>query len=128
MATHCANRRCRAGIRETCQSHFDNIPGVWDVVQNTVVDGDQAAVEFIASWDQPTDENPRARGQLRIAAFITVRDDKIVRDVSYFDRQEFSQNYQVATENQVPISADQFVQCEFHCQRQSTSVATLLVE
>jgi hypothetical protein len=42
-----------------------------------------------AGWTQPSKEDPNARGQLRIVAFIAVRDDRIIRDINYFDRQEF---------------------------------------
>jgi len=86
----------REGIRENYQGHFDHIPGVWDSVRNMVIDGDQAAIEFIASWNQPTVDDPAARGELRIGSFITVREGRIVRDITYFDRQEFAENFRRA--------------------------------
>lgn len=79
-------------VRTVYDDHFNNIPGVHDAVQGIVAEGEHGAVEFIASWDQPTDENPNARGQLRIASFITVEKGKIVRDITYFDRVELAQN------------------------------------
>ncbi len=85
----------REGIRATYQGHFDNIPDVHDAVQNIVAEDDRAAVEFIASWAQPTEDDPDARGQLRIGSFITVKDGKIISDITYFDRVEFGENYKV---------------------------------
>ncbi len=82
----------RDRIRETYQGHFDNIPDVHDSVQNIVAEGENGAVEFIASWSQPTADDPDARGSLKIAAFLTVRDGKIVKDITYFDRVEFKEN------------------------------------
>ena len=82
------HRTGREHVREIYQDHFDNIPGVHDAVQNIIAEGDQGAVEFIASWDQPTKDDPNARGNLRIAAFITVKNGKIIQDISYFDRKE----------------------------------------
>ena len=82
-------------IRETYAGHFDSIPGVHDAVTNIVVEGAQGSVEFVASWNQPTEGDPDARGTLRIASFITVKNGKIVRDISYFDRVEMTQNMQL---------------------------------
>lgn len=65
-------------IRATYKDHFDNIPGVYDEVTRIVADGDQAAVEFTASWDQPTEEDPSARGTLKISAFLKIQDGLII--------------------------------------------------
>jgi uncharacterized protein (TIGR02246 family) len=73
-------------VREEYQSHFENIPGVHDEVVRIIADGNQAAVEFTASWEQPTEDEPDARGVLHIAAFITIENGKIVEDIAYFDR------------------------------------------
>lgn len=81
-----------AAIRENYTGHFDNIPAVHDAVQNIVVEGTRGAVEFVASWDQPNEDDPKARGSLRIASFITVEKGKIVRDITYFDRLELDDN------------------------------------
>lgn len=85
----------RAAVREIYYAHFDNIPGVHDAVQNIIVEGDEGSVEFIASWDQPTEDDRSARGNLRIAAFITVKDGKIIQDVTYFDRMELAENMNI---------------------------------
>ena len=79
-------RSGREVVREIYQGHFDDIPGVHDAVQNIVAEGDRAAVEFIATWDQPTEDDPDARGSLRIAAFLKVKDGLIVEDFTYFDQ------------------------------------------
>jgi ketosteroid isomerase-like protein len=80
-----------AAVREIYDAHFDNIPGVHDAVQKIIADGTQGSVEFVASWDQPTEDDPGARETLRIAAFITVKDGLIIQDISYFDRMELAQ-------------------------------------
>ena len=82
-------------VREIYDGHFDNIPGVHDAVQTIITDGDQGAVEFIASWDQPTEDNPTARESLKIASFITVKNGKIIKDITYFDRMELSEKMTV---------------------------------
>ncbi len=81
-----------AAVREVYDDHFANIPDVYDAVQRIVVEGNYGAVEFIASWSQPTESDAEARGRLRIASFITIENGKIVRDMTYFDRVELSQN------------------------------------
>lgn len=90
----------QAVVREIYANHFADIPNVHDEVRNIVIDGDQGAVEFIATWDQPSDSHPDARGKLRIAAFLIVQNGKIVKDIAYFDRQEFSNNMTVEAELQ----------------------------
>ena len=82
-------------VREIYQGHFDNIPGVHDAVQNIVAEGDRAAVEFIATWEQPTEDDPGARGSLRIATFIMVIDGKIAEDITYYDRLELTKNMNI---------------------------------
>ena len=82
-------------VREIYQGHFDNIPGVHDAVQNIVAEGDRAAVEFIATWEQPAKDDPGARGSLRIATFITVRNGKIAEDISYYDQLELAKNMNI---------------------------------
>ncbi|MHA1544253.1 MAG: nuclear transport factor 2 family protein [Alphaproteobacteria bacterium] len=76
-------------IRATYKDHFDNIPGVYDEVTRIVADGDQAAVEFTATWAQPTEDDPEARGALKIATFLTIKDGLIIEDMTYFDRMVF---------------------------------------
>lgn len=76
-------------IRATYKDHFDNIPGVYDEVTRIVAEGDQGAVEFTASWDQPTEEDPNARGELHISAFLKIKDGLIIEDITYFDRMVF---------------------------------------
>ncbi len=85
----------REVVREIYQDHFDNIPGVHDAVQNIVAEGNRAAVEFIATWDQPNEDNPDARGSLRIPTFITVRNGKIVEDITYYDQLELTENMSI---------------------------------
>ncbi len=82
-------------VREIYQGHFDNIPGVHDAVQNIVAEGNRAAVEFIATWEQPTEDDPGARGSLRIATFITVRNGKIAEDITYYDQLEMAENMSI---------------------------------
>ena len=85
----------RAVVRKIYKDHFDNIPGVHDAVQKIIVDGNEGSVEFVASWDQPTEDDRNARGNLRIAAFITVEDGKIIQDISYFDRMELAERMKI---------------------------------
>jgi ketosteroid isomerase-like protein len=85
-------------VREIYQGHFDNIPGVYDAVQNIIAEGNRAAVEFIASWDQPTEDDPEARGTLRISTFITITDGLISADVTYYDRVELTENMDLGDE------------------------------
>lgn len=81
----------RSVVRDIYRDHFDNIPDVHDAVGNVIVEGDRGAVEFIASWLQPTKDDPNARGNLRIASFITVKGGLIVQDITYFDRVELTE-------------------------------------
>ena len=76
-------------IRATYKDHFDNIPGVYDEVTRIVAEGDQGAVEFTASWDQPTGDDPEARGALKISAFLKIKDGLIIEDITYYDRMAF---------------------------------------
>lgn len=85
----------RKVVREIYQGHFDNIPGVHDAVQNIVAEGDRAAVEFIATWEQPTEDDPNARGSLRIASFITVQDGEITKDITYYNQLELAENMSI---------------------------------
>jgi len=71
------------------QDHFDNIPGVHDQVTRIVAEGNQAAVEFTATWDQPTEDDPEARGALKISVFLKLKDGLIIEDITYFDRMVF---------------------------------------
>ena len=81
----------REVVRKIYDGHFENIPGVHDAVQNIIAEGNQGSVEFIASWDQPTEDDRNARGNLRIAAFITVKNGKIIQDITYFDQMELDE-------------------------------------
>lgn len=85
-------------VREIYDNHFQNIPGVHDAVQNIIADGDQGSVEFIASWDQPTENNPNARENIRIGSFITVKNGKIIQDITYFDRVELAEKMHIGAE------------------------------
>ena len=91
----------REVVREIYQGHFDNIPGVHDAVQNIVAEGDRAAVEFVATWEQPTENDPGARGSLKIATFITVQKGKITEDITYYDRLELTENMNIENGEQV---------------------------
>jgi len=77
-------------IRATYKDHFDNIPGVYDKVTRIVAEGDEGAVEFTASWEQPTEDDPSARGELHIAAFLKIKDGLIIEDITYFDQMVFA--------------------------------------
>lgn len=77
-------------IRATYKDHFDNIPGVYDEVTRIIAEGDEGAVEFTASWEQPTEEDPKARGELHISAFLKIKDGLIIEDITYFDRMVFA--------------------------------------
>ncbi len=85
-------------VREIYDGHFENIPGVHDAVQNIIAEGDQWSVEFIASWDQPTDDDLNARGNPRIATFITAKNGKIIQDITYFDRMELAEKMDIGDE------------------------------
>ena len=86
-------------VRNIYADHFDNIPNVHDAVQNLVIEGERGAVEFIATWDQTSKNDSKARGKLRIAAFLTVKNGQIVKDVTYFDRVELSENMNIGAEH-----------------------------
>ena len=77
-------------IRATYKDHFDNIPGVYDEVTRIVAEGNEGAVEFTATWDQPTEDDPEARGALKIAVFLKIKDGLIIEDITYFDRMVFA--------------------------------------
>jgi hypothetical protein len=76
-------------VRDEYRGHFENIPGVQNTVTRIVVEGEYAAVQFTASWEQPTETDPGARGEIHIAAIIKVVSGKIVEDTAYFDRKVF---------------------------------------
>ena len=76
-------------VRDEYRGHFENIPGVHNAVTRIIVEGDYAAVQFTASWEQPTETDPGARGEIHIAAIIKVVNGKIVEDTAYFDRKAF---------------------------------------
>ncbi len=67
-------------FREVYGGLFDSLPGLRDDVVSVVVDGDRAAIEFVASWD-----GPDGRIELPIAGFLTIRNGRIVEDVTYYD-------------------------------------------
>ena len=85
-------------VHEIYDGHFENIPGVHDAVQNIIAEGDQGSVEFIASWDQPTDDDPNAQGNPRIATFITAKNGKIIQDITYFERMELAEKMDIGGE------------------------------
>lgn len=64
---------------------FRQWPDVRDDVQNVVADERQAAVEFISSGTMEAPSGP-VRFALPICSVLAVRDGRIVRDASYFDR------------------------------------------
>ena len=76
-------------VRDEYRSHFENILGVHNAVTRIVAEGEYAAVEFTASWEQPTEIDPGARGEIHIVAIIKVVNGKIVEDTAYFDRRAF---------------------------------------
>lgn len=76
-------------VRLIYKDHFDNIPGVHDEVTRLVAAGNEAAVEFTATWDQPTEADPKARGALKISVFLKVEEGLVVEDITYYDRMVF---------------------------------------
>lgn len=76
-------------VRSIYKDHFDNIPGVHDEVTRIVAEGNGAAVEFTATWDQPTEADPEARGALKISVFLKFKDGLVIEDVTYYDRMTF---------------------------------------
>lgn len=77
-------------VRDMYRDHFENIPGVHDQVTRIVAEGNQAAVEFTATWDQPQEGDPAARGELKIAVFLKFKDGLVIEDITYFDRAALS--------------------------------------
>lgn len=76
-------RSGKAVVRDGYAGLFRRFPDVQDTIQRLVVDGDQAAVELSASWSVPG--RPHERRTMRIAAFLRIREGRIVEDVTYYD-------------------------------------------
>jgi uncharacterized protein (TIGR02246 family) len=70
------------GVRRVYAALFTQFPDIKDHVSNIVVDGDRVAVEFVSKGCVAANQDCF---ELPIAAFITVRNGLIVRDVGYFD-------------------------------------------
>ncbi len=76
-------------VRAIYKDHFENIPGVYDEVTRIVAEGNEGAVEFTASWDQPAPGNPEARESMMISAFLKIKNGLIIEDITYYDRMVF---------------------------------------
>ncbi len=74
-----------AAIAAHYHAMFAQWPDVRDDVRNVVAAGDQAAVEFVSAGTMQMDGRP-VRFALPICSVLKVRDGRIVRDASYFDR------------------------------------------
>ena len=83
---HPGPRVGREVVREIYSSIFQEMPGVQDIVRRIIAEGDQAAVEFTASWSLPGEDGTSMEQELHIAAFIKIKDGRIIEDVTYYDR------------------------------------------
>jgi uncharacterized protein (TIGR02246 family) len=77
-----APRRGPEGVRKTYSELFAQLPQIRDEVKTLIVKGDEAAVEFVSTWN--TGENTPA-GKLEIATFFKFKNGRIVSDVTYFN-------------------------------------------
>ena len=73
-------------VREIYSNIFQELPGVQDTVRRIIAEGDQAAVEFTASWSMPGEDGTPVNPELNIAAFMKIKDGRIIEDVTYYDR------------------------------------------
>ena len=87
---HPTARRGDRVVREIYSGIFRAMPDVHDTVERVVVEGEFAAVEFTASWSAPDENGAIQIRTARLAAFLTIRDGKIVEDVTYYDRGELA--------------------------------------
>ena len=70
------------GARAIYAPLFAQFPDIRDEVAGMVVQGDEVAVQFVS---RGCDRDGRFCFDLPIASFLTVRDDLIIADTSYFD-------------------------------------------
>jgi hypothetical protein len=70
------------GVRQTYSALFAQLPAVHDEIKTVLIDGDQAAVEFVSTWPA-SGEIPA--GRLDIATFFKFHEGKIVSDITYFN-------------------------------------------
>jgi len=78
-------------MRENYTNLFNDLPDVHDTVTRLVVDGEEAAVEFTASFSIPDGEGGMVEAGLNIASFLKVVDGLIVEDITYYDRMSGSE-------------------------------------
>ena len=77
-------------IREIYSSLFQQLPGVQDTIGRIICEGNQASVEFTASWPSPVKDGTSIDQELKVAAFIKIKHGKIIEDVTYYDRMAFA--------------------------------------
>jgi len=70
------------GVRKTYSELFSQLPSVHDKVKTLIVNGDEAAVEFISTWGA---NGKMPAGRLEIATFFKLRHGKIISDITYFN-------------------------------------------
>ena len=72
-------------VRKIYSDLFTQLPGVRDKVNRIIVEGNQAAVEFTASWSVEGRHGSTIDREFRIAAFLTIEDGMITEDTTYYD-------------------------------------------
>lgn len=77
-----APRRGPDGVRKTYSELFAQFPSIHDEVKTIIVQGDQAAVEFVSSWKA---EGAMPAGRLDVATFFRFKDGKVTSDITYFN-------------------------------------------
>lgn len=75
-------RRGPEGVRKTYSELFSQLPQVHDQVKTMIVKGDEAAVEFVSTWEA---NGNMPAGRLEIATFFKFKRGKIISDISYFN-------------------------------------------
>ena len=83
---HPESRYGKDMIRENYSALFQ-LPGVHDTVHRIVVEGNQASIEFTGSWwNKAITDGTLTEQSLKVAAFLTIEDGKIVEEVTYYNR------------------------------------------
>jgi ketosteroid isomerase-like protein len=70
------------GMRKTYSELFSQFSTVHDEVKTLIVQGDQAAAEFVSTWSS---NGKIPAGRLEIATFFKLRHGKIISDIPYFN-------------------------------------------
>jgi len=77
-----APRHGPEGVRKTYSELFSRMPQIHDEVKTLIVSGDEAATEFVSTWDAAGN---MPGGKLEIATFFKFKNGKIISDITYFN-------------------------------------------